>query len=236
MGIESIDPSFPTRLRHGVDFREDFTCGLNASNEVGEKRWTIQAIGGSQVPNFQSAAAGRFGVTRNRTSGVASQGTVLGQSSVLHLPAVRPATFTFETSIAIPAGTDDEVEHWVGFATDSTSDAKVATATNFVGVRYLAAAAGSQDWIGVVKDGAASETLTTLITDAGAFMHFKFVRTGTGIQWYVNDVATGAVVTTTIPAAGLSAVIGSLETAASGGSQKQLDIDYFQYYATGLER
>lgn len=145
-------PDFASGVPHvaGLELSDDFHDPATAS-------WAATTIGGSAPTNALQVPGGwdEVGVHRLTTAAAADTGGVLTRAAVADLYRVPPPGATWACKLRMVTGTTS-YDLWSGFAS-ATASVRTADATQFVGVRQDRAVGANL--YGVVKDGAASETV-----------------------------------------------------------------------------
>ncbi len=172
---------------------EDWMRYGDSGNDYGETGWTLTTIGGGGASVVLSAptSAADMGIGALRTGTSTNRGATLNTQSVQMM---------FKPPIGMVWGTKVQLssvlacDAWTGFVGSTSSRVRTADNSEFIGLRFNAAGAGT--WEGVCKNGSGSGAET--VVDLGAASAATWIRVmweavdtdgaGTmGIQWYTLD-------------------------------------------------
>lgn len=222
-GIQGVNGSNPDAITT-INLSDDFMTGSLATGAVGSLGWAFVV-----APTYIASVANHVGIRQVATTNVSANINSLYTGSAATNDIIQYSEqwdFTFIVNVP----NISSVDVFVG-AIDGVSTA-VGNQDRY-GFNFNTSI-NSSNWIMCTGNGTASTKVNTSTSVvAGTWYKLRVVRTGTGVNYYINGVSSGSTITTTLPDTFLSFGYHIKTLAAY---IKSLQIDLFSASLVGIVR
>ena len=221
---------------------DDFFGSVATVADIGALPWaTTTHTTTATLSKVTDAATGQrgkiFGVARLTTAATGGTGSTisLGGAAADHMSFWPPTNDVRCTVKVRVTATNTQMQGWAGLWSDRTTYPDLAAANTISGVGFAARPAGSAaNWFGVSRTGTTETAINLGVLADNTWHELSWQYTiNDSIQFYVDGVATGAAVTTNLPAAGIS-VSPQWGLITINAAAKYIELDYIgAFFNTG---